>query len=288
MAMFGRLATAMVTPFNEQLQIDFAKTEQLIDHLLATGTETIVVSGTTGESPTLSNEEKLQLFKYVVGYVNGRAQVIAGTGSNDTGSSIRFTQAAGETGVDAVMLVTPYYSKPSQEGLYQHFKAIAEATKLPVMLYNVPGRTSVNMTAETTLRLAEISNIVCIKEASGNLSQMARIIEGAPRGFELYSGDDSLTLPVLAIGGVGIVSVASHVIGKEMQDMMKSFTEGNLKQAADLHRKLLPVFEGIFKYPSPGPIKVLLNKIGVEVGSVRLPLAYPNEQEQQDIHSLLK
>ncbi|MGD8191075.1 4-hydroxy-tetrahydrodipicolinate synthase [Brevibacillus ginsengisoli] len=287
MARFGRLATAMVTPFNEQLQVDYAKAEQLIDHLLATGTETLVVSGTTGESPTLSNEEKLQLFEFVVRYVKGRAQVIAGTGSNHTEASIRFTQAAQETGVDAVMVVAPYYSKPSQEGLYQHFKAIAEATKLPVMLYNVPGRTGVNMTAETTLRLADVPNIVCIKEASGNLSQMAKIIEGAPQGFELYSGDDSLTLPVLAIGGVGIVSVASHVIGSEMQEMMKAFAEGKLSQAAAMHRKYMPVFEGIFKYPSPGPIKVLLEKIGVQVGGVRLPLAYPNEQEQQDIRTLL-
>lgn len=285
--MFGRLATAMVTPFNAELQVDYTKTEQLIDHLLATGTETLVVSGTTGESPTLTNEEKLKLFEFVVRYVNGRAQVIAGTGSNSTDSSIRFTQSAQETGVDGVMVVAPYYSRPSQEGLYQHFKAIAEATRLPVMLYNVPGRTGVNMTAETTLRLADVENIVCIKEASGNLSQMARIIEGAPQGFELYSGDDSLTLPVLAIGGVGIVSVASHVIGTQMQEMMKAFLEGNLSEAAALHRKYLPVFEGIFKYPSPGPIKVLLEKIGVQVGGVRLPLAYPNEHEQQDIRTLL-
>lgn len=286
--MFGRLATAMVTPFDEQLQIDYAKTEQLIDHLLATGTETLVVSGTTGESPTLSAEEKLQLFRHVVQYVNGRCQVIAGTGSNNTESSIQFTQAAQETGVDAVMLVAPYYSRPSQEGLYQHFKAVSEATKLPVMLYNVPGRTGVNMTAETTLRLAEISNVVCIKEASGNLSQMAKIIEEAPEGFELYSGDDSLTLPALSIGAVGVVSVAGHVIGREMQEMMKAFFAGDLQQAAALHRKYLPVFEGIFKYPSPGPIKVLLEKIGVQVGGVRLPLVYPNEQEQLDISTLLR
>ncbi len=286
--MFGRLATAMVTPFDEQLQIDYAKTEQLIDHLLVTGTETLVVSGTTGESPTLSAEEKLQLFRHVVQYVNGRCQVIAGTGSNNTESSIQFTQAAQETGVDAVMLVAPYYSRPSQEGLYQHFKAVSEATKLPVMLYNVPGRTGVNMTAETTLRLAEISNVVCIKEASGNLSQMAKIIEEAPEGFELYSGDDSLTLPALSIGAVGVVSVAGHVIGREMQEMMKAFFAGDLQQAAALHRKYLPVFEGIFKYPSPGPIKVLLEKIGVQVGGVRLPLVYPNEQEQLDIHTLLR
>lgn len=287
MAHFGRLVTAMVTPFDDQLQIDYDKTERLIDHLLATGTETLVVSGTTGESPTLSSNEKLQLFRHVVAYSKGRCKVVAGTGSNNTASSIEFTQAAAETGVDAVMLVTPYYSRPSQEGLYQHFKAVAESTKLPVMLYNVPGRTAVNMTAETTLRLAQLPNVVCVKEASGNLSQMAQIIEHAPADFELYSGDDSLTLPILSIGGVGIVSVASHVIGKEMQEMMEAFFSGNLAKAASLHRKLLPVFEGLFAYPSPGPTKAALEKLGIEVGDVRLPLVALNDEERAFVHSLL-
>jgi len=286
-AHFGRLVTAMVTPFDDQLQIDYDKTERLIDHLLATGTETLVVSGTTGESPTLSSTEKLQLFRHVVAYSKGRCKVVAGTGSNNTASSIDFTQAAAETGVDAVMLVTPYYSRPSQEGLYQHFKAVAESTKLPVMLYNVPGRTAVNMTAETTLRLAQLPNVVCVKEASGNLSQMAQIIENAPADFELYSGDDSLTLPILSIGGVGIVSVASHVIGQEMQEMMEAFFGGNLAKAASLHRKLLPVFEGLFAYPSPGPTKAALEKLGIEVGGVRLPLVALNDEELAFVHSLL-
>lgn len=287
MAHFGRLATAMVTPFDDQLQIDYNKTERLIDHLLATGTETLVVSGTTGESPTLSSAEKLQLFRHVVAYSKGRCKVIAGTGSNNTASAIEFTQAAAETGVDAVMLVTPYYSRPSQEGLYQHFKAVAESTRLPVMLYNVPGRTAANLTAQTTLKLAELPNVICVKEASGNLSQMAQIIEYAPEGFELYSGDDSLTLPVLSIGGVGIVSVASHVVGKEMQDMMESFFAGNMTEAASIHRKLLPVFEGLFAYPSPGPTKAALEKLGVPVGGVRLPLVALNDEERSFVHSLL-
>lgn len=287
MAHFGRLVTAMVTPFDDQLQIDYGKTERLIDHLLATGTETLVVSGTTGESPTLSSSEKLQLFRHVVAYTKGRCKVIAGTGSNNTAASIELTQAAEETGVDAVMLVAPYYSKPSQEGLYQHFKTVAESTKLPVMLYNVPGRTAVNMTAKTTLRLAELPNVLCVKEASGNLSQMADIIEHAPEGFEVYCGDDSLTLPSLAIGSVGIVSVASHVIGKEMQEMMTAFFAGQLAQAAAIHRKLLPIFEGLFAYPSPGPTKVALEKMGVAVGGVRLPLVALNEEERAFVYSLL-
>ncbi|UFJ42185.1 4-hydroxy-tetrahydrodipicolinate synthase [Brevibacillus humidisoli] len=287
MARFGRLVTAMVTPFDDALQIDLEKTERLIDHLLHTGTTALVVSGTTGESPTLSQEEKLTLLQHVVRYTNGRCPVIVGTGSNQTKGSIELTQEAEKVGADAIMLVTPYYNRPSQEGLYQHFKAVAESTSLPVMLYNVPGRTSVNMTAETTLRLAEIPNVVCVKEASGNLSQMAKIIEHAPEGFELYSGDDAITLPVLSIGGVGVVSVASHVVGSEMKDMIEAFTKGDHSQAASLHRKLLPVFEGLFAFPSPTPVKAGLEKQGVPVGGVRLPLIELNEQERDFIYSLL-
>ncbi|GED70179.1 4-hydroxy-tetrahydrodipicolinate synthase [Brevibacillus reuszeri] len=287
MARFGRLVTAMVTPFNDQLQIDYDKAERIIDHLVATGSEGIVVSGTTGESPTLSAAEKLDLFKHVVSYAKGKCHIIAGTGSNDTASSIEFTKAAQATGVDAVMVVAPYYSRPSQEGLYAHFKALAEATDLPVMMYNVPGRTAVNITAQTTLRLAELPNVVCIKEASGNLSQMAQIIEHAPEGFELYSGDDSLTIPTLAIGGVGIVSVASHVVGREMTEMIYSFLAGKYTQAASMHRKLMPVFEGLFAYPSPGPTKVALQKLGIETGGVRLPLVELNDEEKAFVHSLL-
>lgn len=287
MARFGRLVTAMVTPFNDQLQVDYDKTERLIDHLVATGSEGIVISGTTGESPTLSGAEKLELFKHAVAYAKGKCHIIAGTGSNDTASSIEFTKAAQDVGVDAVMFVAPYYSRPSQGGLYAHFKALAESTDLPVMLYNVPGRTAVNMTAQTTLRLAELPNVVCIKEASGNLAQMAQIIEHAPEGFELYSGDDSLTLPTLAIGGVGIVSVAGHVVGRQMTEMIQAFLAGNHADAASLHRKLMPVFEGLFAYPSPGPTKVALEKLGIEVGGVRLPLVELNEQEKAFVYSLL-
>lgn len=287
MATYGRVVTAMVTPFNDKLTIDFEKTERLLDHLISTGTEAVVVSGTTGESPTLSAEEKLSLFRHVKQYVNGRCHVIAGTGSNHTQASIEFTQAAEETGVDAVMFVAPYYSKTSQEGLYQHFKALAQSTKLPVMLYNVPGRTVVNMTAETTLRVArDCSNVVCVKEASGNLSQMATIIDYAPQGFELYSGDDGLTLPILSIGGVGVVSVASHLVGKEMQEMINHFLQGNTVEAAKLHRKLLPVFEGLFAYPSPTPTKAALERIGIPVGGVRLPLVDLTDEEKAFVYSI--
>lgn len=288
LAQFGRLLTAMVTPFNDQLEIDYKRTEQLIDHLLATGTEGLVVSGTTGESPTLTKAEKLELFRHVVTYVNGRCKVIAGTGSNDTASTIELTKAAEETGVDGIMLVAPYYSRTSQEGLYQHFKVIAEATKLPVMLYNIPGRSAVNISAETTLRLAELPNVVCIKEASGNLSQIAQIIEHAPAGFEVYSGDDGLTLPILSVGGVGLVSVASHVVGSKLAEMINAYYEGDNKRAASLHRKLQPVMEGLFVYPSPAPTKVALEVIGVPVGGVRLPLVSLNEKERDFVVSLFQ
>ncbi|RNB77373.1 4-hydroxy-tetrahydrodipicolinate synthase [Brevibacillus panacihumi] len=287
MARFGRLVTAMVTPFNDQNQVDYEKTERLIDHLLETGSEGIVVSGTTGESPTLSQKEKLDLFKHVVSYAKGKCHIIAGTGSNNTQASVEFTKEAQSLGVDGIMLVAPYYSRPSQEGLYAHFHAIASATELPVMLYNVPGRSAVNMTAETTLRLAQLPNVVCMKEASGNLSQIAAIIEHAPEGFEVYSGDDSLTLPVLSIGGVGIVSVASHIAGRQMKEMVNAFFDGNLKEAASLHRKLMPIFEGLFAYPSPGPTKEALNQLGIDVGGVRLPLVELNEEEKAFVQSLL-
>ncbi|MED1666617.1 4-hydroxy-tetrahydrodipicolinate synthase [Brevibacillus laterosporus] len=287
MAIFGRIVTAMVTPFNDKGQIDWDRTEKLIDYLIDTGSEALVVSGTTGESPTLSRQEKLDLFAFSVQKAKGRVKVIAGTGCNDTEESITFSREAAKTGIDAIMLVAPYYSRTSQEGLYQHFKAISEAVELPIMLYNVPGRTGVNMTADTTLRLAELPNVVCIKEASGNLTQMAQIIEHAPQGFELYSGDDGLTIPVLTIGGVGIVSVTSHIIGLEMKEMMDAFFKGDTSRAAALHRQLVPIFEGAFKYPNPTPIKAALNKKGIEVGGVRLPLVNLTAEEASYINEWL-
>ena len=220
---FGRLLTAMVTAFDAEGELDLHRQTKVIEHLIQTGTETIVVAGTTGESPTLSKEEKLQLFKHTVEVAKGRAKVIAGTGSNNTKESIELTKKAEALGVDGIMLVNPYYNRPSQEGLYQHFKTVAESTSLPVMLYNIPGRSAVNMTVETVVRLAEVPNIKLMKEASGDLGQMTEIIRNTPDDFILYSGDDNLTIPVLAIGGVGIVSVASHVLGTEMSQMIHVF-----------------------------------------------------------------
>ncbi|WP_458413613.1 4-hydroxy-tetrahydrodipicolinate synthase [Schinkia sp. CFF1] len=285
---FGRILTAMVTPFNEKGEVDFDKVNELVNYLIANGTEGIVVAGTTGESPTLSSDEKVDLFKRVVEVVNGRVPVLAGTGSNNTRGSIELTKRAEAAGVNGIMLVVPYYNKPSQEGLYQHFKTIAEATQLPVMLYNIPGRTSVNMAPETIIRLSKIKNIVCVKEASGSLDAMAKIIEETDDSFSLYSGDDGIALPVLAIGGAGVVSVAAHVIGNEMQEMVQAFDKGDLKEAASLHRKLLPMMKALFAAPSPAPVKAALQLKGLDTGSLRLPLLPLNEVERETLKKALQ
>ncbi|KAA0547882.1 4-hydroxy-tetrahydrodipicolinate synthase [Bacillus sp. BGMRC 2118] len=285
---FGKVSTAMVTPFDTKGNIDFAKTTQLVNYLISNGTDSLVVAGTTGESPTLTSEEKVALFKHVVKVVDKRVPVIAGTGSNNTRQSIDLTKKAEEAGVDAIMLVAPYYNKPSQDGMYQHFKTIAESTKLPVMLYNIPGRSVVNMSVETIVRLAEIPNVVAVKEASGDLDAMTEIIANTPDEFVLYSGDDGITLPVLAIGGAGVVSVASHIMGNEMQAMIANFESGNYKEAAKEHQKLLPMMKALFKAPSPTPVKTALQLKGLDVGSVRLPLVPLNEQERNTLVSTIK
>ncbi|KKK39549.1 dihydrodipicolinate synthase [Mesobacillus campisalis] len=287
MVRFGRISTAMVTPFDSKGHVDFSKTTQLVNHLIENGTESIVVAGTTGESPTLSKEEKIALFSHVVKVADKRVPVIAGTGSNNTYATIELTKKAVQLGVDGIMIVAPYYNKPSQEGLYQHFKAVAESTDLPVMVYNIPGRSVVNIQPETIIRLAEIPNIVCVKEASGDLNAMTKIIANTPDDFLLYSGDDGMTLPVLAIGGVGVVSVAAHVIGNEMQEMVQAFLEGRHQEAAQLHQKLLPLMLGLFAAPSPSPVKTALQLQGMDVGGVRLPLVPLNEQERSVLMKLL-
>jgi 4-hydroxy-tetrahydrodipicolinate synthase len=285
---FGRISTAMVTPFDNRGNIDFTKTTQLINYLINHGTDSLVVAGTTGESPTLTKEEKVALFRHVVKIVDGRIPVIAGTGSNNTHASIELTKKAEEAGVDAVMLVAPYYNKPNQEGLYLHFKTIAEATNLPVMIYNIPGRSSINIVPETIIKLSKIENITAVKEASGNLDAMTEVIANTPEDFLLYSGDDGLTLPVLSIGGTGIVSVASHVIGSEMKEMITAFHSGEVEKAAKIHQKILPVMKGLFTSPSPTPVKTALQMKGLDVGSVRLPLLPLTEQERTALSQLLK
>ena len=284
---FGRLLTAMVTPFDEHGEVDYGRTSKLIEHLLDTGTDGLVVAGTTGESPTLTTTEKVELFKYVVKEVNGRVPVIAGTGSNNTRASIELTREVESIGLDGIMLVVPYYNKPSQEGLYQHFSQIAASTSLPVMLYNIPGRSSVNMAPETIIHLSQIENIVSVKEASGDLDAVSKIIEETGDDFSVYSGDDGMTLPILSIGGTGVVSVAAHVIGKDMHTMVHNFLDGNVTEAAGIHRRIVPVVKALFQAPSPTPVKEALNEINVPVGSVRLPLIPLSDEEKANLNQTL-
>lgn len=284
---FGKLLTAMVTPFDAAGEIDYPATSNLIEHLINTGTDGLVVAGTTGESPTLTDNEKIDLFKFVVQQVNGRIPVLAGTGSNNTRATIELTKAADAAGVDGIMLVSPYYNKPSQDGLYAHFSEIAGNTDLPIMLYNIPGRTSVNIAPETIIRLSQIENIVSVKEASGDLDAAAEIIQNTADDFSVYSGDDGMTIPLLAIGGTGVVSVASHIIGNEMHEMIESFLNGDHVKAAQIHREILSVIKALFSAPSPTPVKAALNMNGMSAGGVRLPLVELKDEEKKSLKKAL-
>jgi len=288
---FGRLITAMVTPFDDQLNIDWEMTGRLIDYLIEEQqSDSLVVSGTTGESPTLTDEEKLELFRFSVKHAAGRCKIIAGTGSNETAHSVKLTKLAEETGVDGILLVAPYYNKPNQEGLYQHFKTIAEVTTLPVILYNVPSRTIVSVSAETTLRLAQLPNIVATKECAG-MEQVTEIVRSAPEGFVVYSGDDAVMLPTLSVGGYGIISVASHVIGAKMKSAINAYLSGNVKEASIINGECFPYFKGLFNCPHPVPnpvaVKYALELRGLPVGGVRLPLVSVNEAEAEFLKRLI-
>lgn len=284
---FGRVLTAMVTPFDKQGDVDYDTMTRLIEHLLNNGTEGLIITGTTGESPTLNNEEKISIYKHVVKIVNERIPVIAGTGTYNTLHSIELTKEAEHAGVDGIMLVTPYYNKPNQHGLYEHFATIAKATKLPIMLYDIPGRSGINLETETIVELSHIPNIVSLKDASGNLSHTATVIHSTSDEFTVYSGDDEMTLPILSIGGHGVVSVASHIIGREISEMIEAFITGDVEVAAQMHRSLLPVMTGLFLAPSPVPVKTALNIKGIHVGGVRQPLLQLSEVEKQQLKQLL-
>ncbi|HBE80289.1 MAG TPA: 4-hydroxy-tetrahydrodipicolinate synthase, partial [Firmicutes bacterium] len=266
MIKFGKVLTAMVTPFNQNLQVNYQAAQELALKLVESGSDGVVVAGTTGESPTLSKQEKLGLCKAVVEAVGGKGTVIAGTGSYDTAESIELTKEAERTGVDGVMLVAPYYNKPPQEGLYQHFRAIAGETSLPVILYNIPGRTSVNISVDTIVRLSAIDNIVAVKEASGNLGQVSEIYEKVPKEFLIYSGDDALTLPVMSLGGVGVISVASHIVGRKIQDMIAAFCRGDLITAEKINIEIAPLVRSLFLTTNPIMVKTACNLLGFKVG----------------------
>ena len=284
----GRILTAMVTPMNENLEVDFSESSRLAQYLVEHGSDGIVVAGTTGESPTLSVEEKLELFRVVKKAVGNQVTVIAGIGSNSTEASIALARRAADTGVDGLMAVVPYYNKPSQEGMYQHFRVIAEATSLPLMLYNVPGRTSSNLLPETVRRLSEIPNITSLKEAAGSMDQVSELKRILPENFAVYSGDDSLTLPMLALGCTGIISVASHIIGDEMKQMIDAWYTGDVETARRWHLKLMPVFKGIFVTSNPVPVKFLVNSMGLKAGKVRLPLVDATPDEERFLTELLR
>jgi 4-hydroxy-tetrahydrodipicolinate synthase len=277
MADFGRLLTAMVTPFAPDGSVDYEGAKRLALALLDSGSDGVVVAATTGEASTLTPEEKLRLYAEVRAAVGDRGAVLANTGDNETATSVELTRHAAETGVDGVMAVTPYYNKPTQEGLFRHFEAVAAATTLPCILYNVPSRTAVNMTAETTLRLSTIENIVGIKEASGDLEQIAAIIEGAPEGFRVWSGADEDNMPIVTLGGYGAISVISHLVGRQVRQVIDDAAAGRLEAAARVHRRLLPLVAALFLVSNPMPVKYALRQLGVQVGGFRLPLCDPDE-----------
>ena len=285
---FGRVLTAMVTPFDSSLEVDYGQARKLAGYLADNGSDGIVVAGTTGESPTLTREEKIRLFEAVVDEVGGRVKVIAGTGSNVTSDSVVLTMEAEKVGVDGAMLVTPYYNKPPQRGMYNHFRTVAEATNLPLMLYNVPGRTASHLLPDTIAELAKIENIVAVKEASGSLVLAGEIRRNTPDDFLMYCGEDAITLPMLSVGGHGVVSVVAHIVGNELQAMVKAFLAGDIDTARRIHLDLIPVFEGMFLTTNPIPVKTAMNLMGYQAGGLRPPLAAATGEETEAIRRLLE
>jgi len=284
----GRLLTAMVTPFRDSGEVDYEQAKKLALALLDSGSDGLVVVGTTGESPTLVREEEYRLFREIKETLGDRGSVVAGTGSNSTAEAVEATRGAEKIGVDACLLVVPYYNKPSQEGLYQHFRKIAESTSLPCILYNVPSRTITSLTPETIARLSEIDNIIGVKEASGNMDQVAYTIDKAREGFRIWSGNDTDTFNIMALGGYGVISVASHLVGRQIKDMIDLMVSGNTSKAAAIHRHLLPLVNALFIVSNPCPVKYAVNQIGFRVGKPRLPLVEPDEKSAAAIRETLK
>lgn len=284
----GDVVTAMVTPFDKDLNINYQMVEKLANHLVETGTDTILVAGTTGESPTLTHEEELELLKVVKSAVSGKSKILMGAGSNSTATAVETSKKVAKAGADAILTVVPYYNKPSQIGMVAHFGAIANAVDLPIMLYNIPGRTGVDMAPETIVKIAtQHENVFAVKQSNGNIDLVTEIISDAPEGFVLYSGDDSLTLPMLALGAVGVVSVASHLIGNEIQSMIKAFKSGKVAEATALHHKYYPVFKKIFMAPNPIPVKAALAKKGIIEENVRLPLVCLDDKQKAELFSII-
>ena len=283
----GEVITAMITPFNKDLSIDYKALEKLVNHLIETGSDAILVAGTTGETPTLSHEEEVELFKFVKKVVNGRVKIIMGAGSNSTQTAVESSKRAKELGADAILTVVPYYNKPSQKGMYEHFSAIAKAVDLPIILYNIKGRTGVDMQPKTIAKLAhEFKNIVEVKQSNSDLDLISDMKKLCPEDFAIYSGDDSLTLPMLALGVHGVISVASHIEGKKIKEMITNFKNGNVKEALKLHLYLYPLFRKLFMAPNPVPVKAALARLGIINEYVRLPLVVLDEDEKKELFSV--
>lgn len=283
------MLTAMVTPFTDDNSLDLPRAAQLADRLLSQGSDALVVCGTTGESPTVFYDQKIELFRTIVEVAGGKAPVIANAGDNCTDDSVAFARKVVALGVDAIMAVVPYYNKPPQEGLYRHFRTIAGAVDVPVILYNIPGRCVINMTAETTLRLAhDCENIVAVKEASGDLTQIAQIIDGAPDGFEVLSGDDEMTLPMMGLGGTGVISVLSHVAGPRFKEMIDAQAAGDHTRALRIHLELLPLMKALFMTANPIMVKQALALQGFTVGGVRLPLVNATSEQTEELARIMR
>ena len=288
-APFGHLVTAMVTPFDDRLKMDLDLAEELINHLLKTGTQTFLVGGTTGESPTLSQDELLTLVKKARALLKGDIRLMVGTGTNSTEKTIALSKMAADEGADALLVVSPYYNKPTQDGLEAHFRAVAGSVDIPVVLYNIPGRTGVNILPETMARLMDRENIVGVKEAAGSVEQVAKIRSIIPDDrFAVYSGDDGLTLPMLSVGAVGVVSVASHIVGEKIRTMIEKFLDGDISRSREIHLELLPIFEALFCRVNPIPIKYALNRMGINVGGHRLPLTPLDPDGRKTVDSALR
>lgn len=288
MTKFGRLLTAMVTPFNDDYSVNYEACAKLAKSLVENGSDGLVVAGSTGEAATMTKKEKLRLFSVVLDAVGDKASVIVGTGSNDTKSTMDFTREAEKIGVHGALLVGPYYNKPPQEGFYQHFKAIAEASDLPMLVYNVPGRTGTNILPSTIARLSELKNIVGVKESSGNLEQIAEVARLTSDDFVIYSGDDALALPTFAVGGAGLISVASHVAGRKIKEMITAFFAGDIEKAKLLHLSLLPLFRAMFITSNPIPVKTAVSLSGIKAGPVRLPLVNATKEETEIVSRALQ
>jgi len=288
MKKLGRFLTAMVTPFKENGDVDYEQAKKMALALLDSGSDGVVVAATTGEAPTLSWEEELRLFTEVKSVVGDRGTIVAYTGSNSTSEAVEATRGAEKIGVDACLSVVPYYNKPTQEGIYRHFKAIAEATSLPIIMYNIPSRVIVNMTVDTIVRLSQIDNIVGVKEANGDMAHVAQVISNAREGFCIWSGNDNDTFLIMTLGGYGVIGVVTHLVGKQVRKMMESVLDNNVKEAAAIHRHLVPLVNVLFIQPNPGPVKYALNHTGFNVGKPRLPLYEPDEETATLIKDTLK